>query len=248
MVVLPSSDATDRATPLEAMLELARCAGEEPLPVVLETVAQTIREVAGFDTVVVNIYRPAWDDYEVVIVVGSPDGREALEGTAASSATLDAPLLAASGSACRTSSSSPARPPSGRRSTTPSRPTSRARTTRAHGSPMTGCSFSCAMPMASRSAFSRWTNRSAAGARETTNCACCARSARTPSRHSRARDARSGRPKTRACSRSCSAFHRRCRRARPRSGCLRPRATRSCPISASSGSRPMGCATGSRSS
>ena len=88
MVVLPTSDATDRATPLEAMLELARCAGEESLPVVLEAVAQTIREVAGFDTVVVNIYRPAWDDYEVVMVVGSPDGREALEGTAASSATL----------------------------------------------------------------------------------------------------------------------------------------------------------------
>lgn len=87
-VGLLRSDATDRATPVEAMLDLARCAGEESLPNVLETVARTIREVAGFGTVVVNIYRPAWDDYEVVIVVGSRAARVALEGTAASSETL----------------------------------------------------------------------------------------------------------------------------------------------------------------
>ena len=61
------------------MLELARCAGEESLSVVLKTVAQTIREVAGFDAVVVTLYRPAWDDYEVVMVVGSEQSRAALD-------------------------------------------------------------------------------------------------------------------------------------------------------------------------
>jgi diguanylate cyclase (GGDEF)-like protein len=78
--MVPTNDTT---TPLEALLELARCAGEESLAVVLRAVAQTIREVAGFKAVVVNIYRPAWDDYEVVMVVGSEESRLALEGTAA---------------------------------------------------------------------------------------------------------------------------------------------------------------------
>ncbi len=87
-VVLARSDVSDSTTPLEAMLELARCAGEESLSVVLKTVAQTIRDVAGFDAVVVNIYRPAWDDYEVVMVVGSEESRAALEGTRAPSETL----------------------------------------------------------------------------------------------------------------------------------------------------------------
>ncbi|MGI8505918.1 MAG: diguanylate cyclase, partial [Solirubrobacteraceae bacterium] len=61
----------------------------EPLPVVLSTVASTIRTAAGFEAVVVNIYRPAWDDYEVVFVLGSDESRAALHGTSAASATLN---------------------------------------------------------------------------------------------------------------------------------------------------------------
>ncbi len=82
------SDPADTTTPLEALLELARCAGEESLAVVLRAVAETIRDVAGFKAVVVNIYRPAWDDYEVVMVVGNEESRLALEGTSAPSETL----------------------------------------------------------------------------------------------------------------------------------------------------------------
>jgi len=88
MVVPERAQPTDTTTPLEALLELARCAGEESLEVVLRTVAETIRDVAGFDAVVVNIYRPAWDDYKVVMVVGNEESREALEGTAAPSEAL----------------------------------------------------------------------------------------------------------------------------------------------------------------
>jgi diguanylate cyclase (GGDEF)-like protein len=84
-----TSEATDTVTPLEALLELVRCAREESLPVVLTTVATTIRTVAGFKAVVVNIYRPAWDDYEVVFVLGSEESRAALEGTCAPSETLN---------------------------------------------------------------------------------------------------------------------------------------------------------------
>lgn len=87
-MVVARSNSTDPTTPLEALLELGRCAGEESLAVVLRAVAQTIRDVAGFSAVVVNIYRPAWDDYEVVMVIGNEESRLALEGTTAPAETL----------------------------------------------------------------------------------------------------------------------------------------------------------------
>ncbi|MEA2211084.1 MAG: hypothetical protein QOF83_1032 [Solirubrobacteraceae bacterium] len=74
-------------TPIESLLELARSAGEDSLPVVLSTVAETIRTVGGYRAVVVNIYRPAWDDYEVIYVIGSNESHEVLDGTRAPSAT-----------------------------------------------------------------------------------------------------------------------------------------------------------------
>jgi hypothetical protein len=59
MVVPARTELSDTVTPLEALLDLTRCAGEQPVSVVLASVAQTLREVAGFEAVVVNIYRPA---------------------------------------------------------------------------------------------------------------------------------------------------------------------------------------------
>jgi diguanylate cyclase (GGDEF)-like protein len=88
MVVPARTELSDTVTPLEALLDLTRCAGEQPVSVVLTSVAQTLREVAGFEAVVVNIYRPAWDDYEVVLVIGSEESRAALEGTSAPRETL----------------------------------------------------------------------------------------------------------------------------------------------------------------
>ena len=76
-----SAELRDGVTPLEALVQLARSAREDPVPVVLATVAETVRTIAGFAAVVVNIYRPAWDDYEVVLVIGSEESRLDLEGT-----------------------------------------------------------------------------------------------------------------------------------------------------------------------
>jgi diguanylate cyclase (GGDEF)-like protein len=67
--------------PLEVLLNLARSASEDPLQDVLKTVAETILKTAGYTTVVLNLYRPEWDDYEVVIVIGDDESRELLEGT-----------------------------------------------------------------------------------------------------------------------------------------------------------------------
>jgi diguanylate cyclase (GGDEF)-like protein len=82
----------DGVSPLEALLELSRSASEDPLPRVLSTVAETVRRTAGFASVVLNIYRPAWDDYEAVLVVGQDDGIDALAGTTVPRETFE-PLL-----------------------------------------------------------------------------------------------------------------------------------------------------------
>jgi diguanylate cyclase (GGDEF)-like protein len=88
-MVVPPRSVIETATPLESLLELTRSAGEDSLPVILATVAETIGVVAGFEAVVINLYRPAWDDYEVTLVVGSEESRVALEGKAAPSETWD---------------------------------------------------------------------------------------------------------------------------------------------------------------
>lgn len=85
MVVPARSVIGGKLTPIEALLELARSAVEDSLPVVLSTVAATIQSVGGYRAVVVNIYRPAWDDYEVVYVLGSEESHAVLDGTCAPS-------------------------------------------------------------------------------------------------------------------------------------------------------------------
>ena len=51
---------------------------------VLRAVARTMQACLGFGTVVVNLHRPAWDDFETVVVEGSADAREALLGQTSS--------------------------------------------------------------------------------------------------------------------------------------------------------------------
>jgi diguanylate cyclase (GGDEF)-like protein len=68
-------------SPLEALLELPRSASEDSLGDFLITVADTVCRTCGFTTVVLNLFRPAWDDYEVVLVVGDDDSVDALMGT-----------------------------------------------------------------------------------------------------------------------------------------------------------------------
>jgi diguanylate cyclase (GGDEF)-like protein/putative nucleotidyltransferase with HDIG domain len=59
---------------------------------VLRAVARTMQACLGFGTVVVNLHRPAWDDFETVVVEGSAEAREALLGQTSSTADW-APLL-----------------------------------------------------------------------------------------------------------------------------------------------------------
>ncbi|MDO8188156.1 GGDEF domain-containing protein [Conexibacter sp. JD483] len=54
---------------------------EDPLPQVLEVVADTVLHAAGYRTVVFNVYRPQWDDYEATLVVGQQACREQLLGS-----------------------------------------------------------------------------------------------------------------------------------------------------------------------
>jgi diguanylate cyclase (GGDEF)-like protein/putative nucleotidyltransferase with HDIG domain len=59
---------------------------------VLRAVARTMQACLGFGTVVVNLHRQAWDDFETVVVEGSDEAREVLLGQTSSVADW-APLL-----------------------------------------------------------------------------------------------------------------------------------------------------------
>ena len=74
-------DPADGSSPLEALVELSRSARDDDLEDFLITVADTVCRTAGFATVVINLYRPAWDDYEAALVIGQPESVEALLGT-----------------------------------------------------------------------------------------------------------------------------------------------------------------------
>src|SRR5919205_2010071 len=47
---------------------------------VLQTVARTTAACLGYGTAVINLYRPAWDDFHTVVVEGSEEARRLLLG------------------------------------------------------------------------------------------------------------------------------------------------------------------------
>ena len=67
---------------LQALLEVARAvrSGAEP-DSVLSTIARAVSQALGFQTVVINVYRPEWDDFYVATVYGSDAVRDALLGS-----------------------------------------------------------------------------------------------------------------------------------------------------------------------
>ncbi|HWE33181.1 MAG TPA: PAS domain-containing protein [Solirubrobacteraceae bacterium] len=78
---------------LEALLEVSRLVsmgvrGQELHEIVVATIAQAFE----FETVVLNLARPAHSDFEVVVVQGSEDARKALAGTTSSAESWE-PLL-----------------------------------------------------------------------------------------------------------------------------------------------------------
>jgi diguanylate cyclase (GGDEF)-like protein len=66
-------------SPLRGLLEVTRLVrAVESLPELLDAIARTIAETLGFRTVVINLYRPAWDDFLVTTVHGNDDARTVL--------------------------------------------------------------------------------------------------------------------------------------------------------------------------
>jgi diguanylate cyclase (GGDEF)-like protein len=70
-------------THLRGLLEVTSLVrSADDLDAVLEAIARTISECLGFGTVAINLYRPAWDDFQVTNVYGNEGAREALLGDA----------------------------------------------------------------------------------------------------------------------------------------------------------------------
>ena len=77
-------------SPLQGLLEVTRLVrAEENLPDLLGAIARTIADSLGYETVVVNLYRPAWDDFTVTTVLGSDAAQAALMGQVRSVAEWD---------------------------------------------------------------------------------------------------------------------------------------------------------------
>jgi diguanylate cyclase (GGDEF)-like protein/putative nucleotidyltransferase with HDIG domain len=76
---------------LRTLLDVAAVArSRDDLQRLLEAVARMVAETLGFAAVVVNVYRPAWDDYEVVVVEGEDAAaREVLMGEHVQPAELE---------------------------------------------------------------------------------------------------------------------------------------------------------------
>jgi diguanylate cyclase (GGDEF)-like protein len=70
--------AIDRLRGLLDVAAAVRTGGE--LRFVLEAVAGAIAGPLGYGAVVINLYRPAWDDFEVVVVLGNEESQELLMG------------------------------------------------------------------------------------------------------------------------------------------------------------------------
>ena len=82
---LPSPGEPGPLARLRGLLEAARAvrSGSDLQPL-LDAIARVISVSLGFGTVVINLHRPAWDDFEVAIVHGSDEGRRVLLGTSRS--------------------------------------------------------------------------------------------------------------------------------------------------------------------
>lgn len=67
---------------LRGLLEVTRLLrGEHRLSSVLDAIARTVCEALGFATVVITVYRAAWNDFEVTAVHGREEARGVLMGT-----------------------------------------------------------------------------------------------------------------------------------------------------------------------
>lgn len=89
-MVSTSRDSIGHVDRVGALVEVSRLrtAGTD-LDALLRGVARTVSRALGFRCVIINFYRPAWDDFEVVEVHGSDEAREVLLGQRASPRSWD---------------------------------------------------------------------------------------------------------------------------------------------------------------
>jgi len=75
-------EARDLASSLHSLLEITRAVRSgADVDSLLDAIARVVAETTGFETVVLNIYRPEFDDFYVETVHGDADVREALLGS-----------------------------------------------------------------------------------------------------------------------------------------------------------------------
>jgi diguanylate cyclase (GGDEF)-like protein len=65
---------------LQGLMDILHLVGEESIPTLLEAITQMLAKTVGFTGVVVNVYRPQWDHFEVATAAGRPEMCEALLG------------------------------------------------------------------------------------------------------------------------------------------------------------------------
>jgi diguanylate cyclase (GGDEF)-like protein len=65
---------------LQGLMDILHLAGGESIPTLLEAITVMLTQTVGYAGVVVNIYRPEWDDFEVATAAGSQEMRDALLG------------------------------------------------------------------------------------------------------------------------------------------------------------------------
>ncbi|HSB38056.1 MAG TPA: sensor domain-containing diguanylate cyclase [Gaiellaceae bacterium] len=74
--------ARDFASSLRSLLEITKAVRSgADVDSVLDAIARVVGETLGFQTVVLNVYRPEWDDFYVATVHGNDSVREALLGS-----------------------------------------------------------------------------------------------------------------------------------------------------------------------
>lgn len=80
-------------TSLDRLLELARTAHERPLADVVDVLGQAVRATFAYRTFSISLYRPAWDDYETVLVQADEPARRAQLYTTVARTAVQAILL-----------------------------------------------------------------------------------------------------------------------------------------------------------
>ena len=209
-------DETDRTSHrCGALLEVTRLVrAREDLPALLDAVARTIGETLGFRTVAVNLYRPAWDDFEVAVVHGNDHARGSAPRQRRATARNRRAALPAVRASRRLLRARRALS-TGTRSARATRPRASGRRIPTRGIPRTRSSCRCATPTGNLSASSPSTSRSAGRVRATRSSTCSSRSPitrRSPSRQANETRTRAPPACARGAPRRVVAHHRRDRR------------------------------------